>query len=53
MKLFVTAKFKGDENKPDIEKICSLVRSAGLTIFALSGMWRNINEEFSQTLMSL
>jgi nucleoside 2-deoxyribosyltransferase len=29
MKLFVTAKFKGDENKADIEKLCSIVRAAG------------------------
>jgi nucleoside 2-deoxyribosyltransferase len=33
MKLFVTAKFKGDENKADIEKLCSIVRTAGFDDF--------------------
>jgi hypothetical protein len=33
MKLFVTARFKGDENKADIEKLCALVRAAGFDDF--------------------
>ncbi len=28
MKLFITARFKGDENKPDIEKLYSITRAA-------------------------
>jgi nucleoside 2-deoxyribosyltransferase len=33
MKLFITAKFKGDENKPDIEKVCGITRDAGFDDF--------------------
>jgi len=33
MKLFITARFKGDENKPDIEKLCGIVRKAGFEDF--------------------
>jgi nucleoside 2-deoxyribosyltransferase len=33
MKLFITAPFKGDENKPDIEKLCSIVHEAGFEDF--------------------
>lgn len=33
MKLFITAKFKGDENKADIEKLCKIVHTAGFEDF--------------------
>jgi nucleoside 2-deoxyribosyltransferase len=33
MKLFVTAKFKGSENKADIEKLCSIARAIGFDEF--------------------
>lgn len=33
MKLYVTARFKGDENKADIEELCQVVRSAGFDDF--------------------
>lgn len=33
MKLFITARFKGDENKADIEKLCQIARSAGFDEF--------------------
>jgi nucleoside 2-deoxyribosyltransferase len=33
MKLFITARFKGDENKLDIEKLCNTVRTAGFEDF--------------------
>lgn len=33
MKIFITAKFKGDENKPDIEKLCAIAREAGFEDF--------------------
>ena len=33
MKLFVTARFKGDENKSEIEKLCQIVRAVGFDDF--------------------
>jgi hypothetical protein len=33
MKLFITARFKGDENKADIEKLCEIVHDAGFDDF--------------------
>lgn len=33
MKLFITAPFKGDENKADIEKLCEIARDAGFDDF--------------------
>ncbi len=33
MRLYITARFKGDENKPDIEKLCAIARTAGFDDF--------------------
>lgn len=33
MRLFVTARFKSDENKADIEKLCGIARKAGFDEF--------------------
>ena len=33
MKLFITAKFLGDENRVDIEKLCRITRDAGFDDF--------------------
>lgn len=33
MKLFITARFKGEENKADIERLCEAVRAAGFEDF--------------------
>ena len=33
MKVFITATFKNDENKKEIEQLCSLVKSAGFEDF--------------------
>jgi nucleoside 2-deoxyribosyltransferase len=34
MKMFVTATFKSEENKADIEKLCAIVRAAGFEDFS-------------------
>lgn len=33
MKVFITARFKGDENRDGIEKLCGIVRKAGFEDF--------------------
>lgn len=33
MKLFITARFKGDENKADIERLCQIAQDAGFEDF--------------------
>lgn len=33
MKLYITAKFNGDENRADIEQLCSIAREAGFDDF--------------------
>lgn len=33
MKLFITASFKGEENKEEVEKLCSIVKNSGFEDF--------------------
>ena len=47
MKLFITASFKGDENKQEIERICGLTKEAGFEDFCFIRDIENYQKTFS------
>jgi len=47
MKLFITASFKGDENKQEIEYLCNLTKEAGFEDFCFIRDIENYQKTFS------
>ncbi len=46
MKIYITARFKGDENKADIERLCQAVRGAGIQDFCFVRDVENYQKTF-------
>jgi nucleoside 2-deoxyribosyltransferase len=49
MKIFITATFKYEENKPEIEHLCSLVKKAGFQDFCFVRDMEDYQETFSDS----
>lgn len=47
MRIFITATFKGEEDKTDVEQMCAMVREAGFEDFSFIRDIENYQKIFS------